>query len=365
MQAIRFVAGRDVLVGDETDSHSPPALRGIGHAGEIVRVGLLEETAPVPGLSLGVVVLDREEAVVVRSGRLAGITVRMPAVGAIASVAPSGARLLKLRPAGGAGAGAFPVLDLVEVAAAGAHQYVPGMPAILGEQVARKQVERRAARFAVEDLDPEEGFDGYVLVPVQRTASPIVAVDLGAKCDDEAVGGSPELRNVEVIDLFADDPGGHGIDVEAIDVAAHAVGLDQRCTAAHERVGNPQSGEVVRAEERVRQRLLAEFGEDQAAKQGSRAAGKPLVDSDDRAVVLLNLLLPQRHLGDEGHVKAPFDAHCGVISPDAGRSVLSAGEASAGPTGVARSRTRSVSMARRTTHETETSSRLATSTREA
>ena len=227
------------------------------------------------------------------------------------------------------------------------------------------QVERPAAGFAVEGLHPEKGLDRYVLVPVQRTTSPIIAIDFGPQRGNETIRGLAVCGNVETLDLFADDPGGHGIDVESIDAAANAVRLDQRRAAAHEWVGNPQSGEVVRPEERVRQRVLAEFGEDEAAKQGARAAGKPLVDGDDRAVVLLNLLLPQRHLGDEGDIEAPFDAHCGVISPEVRRSVPSAGEASAGPTGVARSRARSVSMARRTTHEIDTSSRFATSTSDA
>ena len=239
------------------------------------------------------------------------------------------------------------------------------MPAVFCQEVSRKQVERRAAGFAVEYLDPEEGFDGNVLVAIEGTESPIVAVHLGAKCGDEVFGSLLVARNVEVLDCLSDDPGRHRTDVVAIYIAADAVRLDQRSAAAHERICDPKAGEVVRPEERVLQAILAEFGEDQAAEQGAGTAGEPLVDADAGAVVLLDLLLSQRHQSDEGNVETPFDAHCGVIASDRVRFSWSVGEARAGPTEAVRSRVRSLSMARGTTHETETSSRLATSTREA
>ena len=40
--------------------------------------------------------------------------------------------------------------------------------------------------------------------------------------------------------------------------------------------------------------VVAEFREDETTKQGSRTAGEPLVNTDDGAVVLLDLLLPER-----------------------------------------------------------------------
>jgi len=52
-----------------------------------------------------------------------------------------------------------------------------------------------------------------------------------------------------------------------------------------------------------------ELREEKAPKQGARAPGEPLVDADDRAVVLLDLLLPERHFGDQGDIEAPLDAH--------------------------------------------------------
>ena len=102
MQAGRFVARWDVLIGDEPGSHLLASAPRGGHTGQVFRVGLLEEAAFVFCLSLRVVVLDREDAVFERSRRFAWIAVGMPAVGTIAPAASSGSGLLKYGPAGGA-----------------------------------------------------------------------------------------------------------------------------------------------------------------------------------------------------------------------------------------------------------------------
>ena len=104
-------------------------------------------------------------------------------------------------------------------------------------------------------------------------------------------------------------PGRHRIDVEALHIASDTVRLDQRGAAAHERIRDPDPPKVVRPEEQVLQPALAEFRKDQAAEQGPRTAGEPFVDADDRAVALLDLLLPERHPGDQGNVEALLDAH--------------------------------------------------------
>ena len=100
-------------------------------------------------------------------------------------------------------------------------------------------------------------------------------------------------------------------------IAADPVRLDERGSAAHERVRDPESPEFVRAKEDLVEGSLPELGEPQAAKQCARTSREPLVDADDRPVVLLDLLLPERHVGDQGDIEAPFDTH--VRFPSSGQ----------------------------------------------
>ena len=81
------------------------------------------------------------------------------------------------------------------------------------------------------------------------------AVDLGTECGDEGVRRPFVGANVEVLDLLADDPGGHRVDVEAFDVAANAVCLDQWRATTDERVDDPQAGKVIRLKKGLFQRF--------------------------------------------------------------------------------------------------------------
>ena len=188
------------------------------------------------------------------------------------------------------------------------------MAPVLRDQVARKQVERLPARFAVLHLHPEEGLDRYVRVTVVRAGGTVVAIDVGSQRRDERTGGPLVGGDVDRLDLLADDPGGHRVDVEAFHVAADAVRLQERGSAAHERIGDPQAREVIRAKEEILEGRLPELREQEAPKQGARTPGEPLVDADDRAVVLLDLLLPERHFRDQGDIEAPLDAHFRFLS---------------------------------------------------
>ena len=190
------------------------------------------------------------------------------------------------------------------------------MASILRQQVAGKQIDGRPAGFAIEHLDPQKRLHRHVRVPVARAGGPVVATDLGAQGVDERIGGLLVGREVDRLDLLADDPGRHRIDVEAIHVASDAIRLDERRPASHERVGDTQPGKVVGSKEEVVQATLAELGEHEAAEQGARAACEPLVDTDDRAVVLLDLLLSKRHFGDQRNIEAPLDTHDRLPAPD-------------------------------------------------
>ena len=183
------------------------------------------------------------------------------------------------------------------------------MASVLGEQIAWKQIDGRTAGYAVQHLHPQKRLHGHVRVPVARTQGPVVAADLGTQRGDQPIGSTLVGFNVDRLELLADDPGGHRIDVESFDIASDAVRLDERRSAPHERVGDSQSWEIVRSKEEILQTTLTELSEHEATKQSTGTAGEPFVDADDWAIVLLDLLLPERHRGDQRDVEATFDAH--------------------------------------------------------
>ena len=184
------------------------------------------------------------------------------------------------------------------------------MAAIRRQKVARKQIDQPPAGFAIEHLDPEEGFHRYIGVAVEGTERPVILIKVGAQGVDESTGSLFISRNVKLLDFLADDPGRHRIDIEAEHVASDAVRLDQRRSAAHKRIRYPDSRKVIRSEKGIIQTIFPELGKDQAAKQGARTACEPLVNADDRAIALLDLLFPERHFRDQGNVKTLLDTHC-------------------------------------------------------
>ena len=64
-----------------------------------------------------------------------------------------------------------------------------------------------------------------------------------------------------MLNLLADDPGRHRVDVESIHVASDAIRLDERRPPSHEGIGNPQARKVARSEEQVLQATLTELRE--------------------------------------------------------------------------------------------------------
>ena len=166
-----------------------------------------------------------------------------------------------------------------------------------------------------------------------------------------------------MLDLLADDPGRHRVDVESIHVASDAIRLDERRSPSHERIGNPQSRKVVRSKELVLQATLTELREQEATKQGSGTASEPLVNADDRAVVLLDLLLAERHFGDQGDVEPTFDTHPPLPLSES-ICCAPAGTRGIGPTRIDRPWARCVPIAWPTAGEAKTRFRSADSTSE-
>lgn len=205
--------------------------------------------------------------------------------------------------------------NFVEVSTGMTDQHVRRVPRVVREEVTRKQVNRHLASGAVDHLNPEEILDRDVVITVMRAVRAIGSADLAVEGSEELVGRRAVGHEVQVLDLFADDPGRHGIDVESQDITADAVGLDQRRAPAHERVGDDPAREIVGPEESIFQRPIAELGEDQAAEQGPRAPGEPLMDGDDRPVILLDLLLLEGQGSDQCDVEIALDTHCDYRFP--------------------------------------------------
>ena len=126
--------------------------------------------------------------------------------------------------------------------------------------------------------------------------------------------------DIQMFDFLADDPRCHRVYVKAGHVAANAVGLDQGRAAAHERISDFSAGKIVASEVEVGKWCFTEFGKRQRPEQAAGPPSEPLVYGDYGAVVLLNLLLTQRHGGNEGNIEAGFNGHERVsASKDHGR----------------------------------------------
>ena len=68
-------------------------------------------------------------------------------------------------------------LDFVEVVTRRTDQDMPWMPSLPSEYITWKQVERFAASFAIESLDPEERLDRYIFIALDRAGSAVIAID--------------------------------------------------------------------------------------------------------------------------------------------------------------------------------------------
>jgi len=131
--------------------------------------------------------------------------------------------------------------------------------AVLGKQVAGEQVECRSAAQTVQHLDPKEILHRHIAVAINWAVGTVIPLNLYAQGVGQFAGGSGVGVEVDVFEFLTDNPGRHGIHVEALDVAADAVGLDQRCAAAHEGVSNPDARKIVALKEGFLERAITEF----------------------------------------------------------------------------------------------------------
>jgi hypothetical protein len=99
---------------------------------------------------------------------------------------------------------------------------------------------------------------------------------------------------VEMLYLLPHDPIRHWIDILTNDITSETVGYSEPL-------------KIVCTIEGFLQGVLDKFGKQQTTEECSGTAGKPFVNGNNRPVVLLDLLFPQRQVGNEGHIEVTFN----------------------------------------------------------
>lgn len=183
------------------------------------------------------------------------------------------------------------VLRFGQHAAEGADKNIVGVAAVFCQEVTGEEVEPGAAMVAVPLLNPEEVFCMGVGGAALQAGRPVEVAYTVFKLTCNVGCGYSVGIEIEMFDFSANNPVGHGIDVETDDVTSKSICFHEGSAAPHERIGDCDAVELVGCVECVGEWLFNEFGEDQPPEESSRTAGEPLVDGNDWTVVLLNLLL--------------------------------------------------------------------------
>ena len=153
--------------------------------------------------------------------------------------------------------------------------------------------------LAVEHFDLQEGFDRHFVIAIEGTGSD--------------VEGFPFVCSRTI-------QGGHWVDVKALYVAFPAVCLDER----------PPKGSAIRMPDRslARKKGVSKSSVPNSERirpgtacPGGAQTSKPLVNTNERTVILLDLLLPRGHVGYQGNIKGPFNVYVVSCSP-CGKSTM-------------------------------------------
>ena len=120
-----------------------------------------------------------------------------------------------------------------------------------------------------------------------------------------------------MLDFLLNDPVGHWVDVKSRSITAEPVGFYERRAATHEGIANFQPLEAVCRIKRLLKGFIEKFGKQQTAEQCAGSSGKPLVNRNNRPIILLNLFFAQGKVGYERDVeiffyqaREPFIAGC-------------------------------------------------------
>jgi hypothetical protein len=183
------------------------------------------------------------------------------------------------------------------------------MTSVLGQEISGKQIVGRTAASTFILLDPKEVLDRCYALAV-RTGRHIKVTQLRLHIVGNVLGRRQERSDVKVSQRLPDDPVRHRIDVRTHHIEPQSVRFDQRSPASHEWIGD-RPRQAVSAPIHLVSRTINKLSQEQIPEQRSRTARKPLMDTDDGAIVLLNLLFWERKTGGEGSIEASFQTLTG------------------------------------------------------
>jgi hypothetical protein len=309
MKPIGFVARRDFIVWNKACGGLAQPLCCMVICDKVFVIWLLKEAPFMDGLAYWTVILQSEEAVA--GGACAR---RRKAIGLFAKrteAKTSRCRTLKHEGgfAIGAGSWCISVNLLVERSARGTKDDVEWMTPILSDQIPRKKVEVTFAMHAFLLLDPKKILDRGSHFPAFGTAREIQLADLCPQTFQDLAGGRLVGFKVQPGEFLANHPVSHRVDIKAENVTAKTIGLQERCPSTHERISYPPATQIMRLVEGFLKRRIRKLREYQPPKKRTGTPREPLMDRNDRPIILLNLLLSKSKRCDKWDVKITFNGH--------------------------------------------------------
>ena len=133
------------------------------------------------------------------------------------------------------------------------------MPHGFGQNISQKQIVFLRTSAALPLLNPKKIFDISVFSTRDLAASLVEIADVCGKRRSQLRRSLAISIKVKAVNFFMHDPGRHWVDVETYDIAAKAVGLNEWCATAHERVRYLLTWKTVRLIVRLRHAPVAEF----------------------------------------------------------------------------------------------------------
>ena len=219
MEAVGLIAAENFLIGYKAWNECCPPFSYCLIPGKVLGIWLLEESTAVFVAAVRIVVFDSKHAMPRRAGIGSRICINMSATRAGASVPPRRA----VFPQGGttltALSGALLVVDIIQFAATMANQDVFRVTRVIGNKIAGKQVYRKSTSIAVCCLDPKKVFDRNVTVTKERAVGSIGGADLLSQRLNQRTRGRAIGFQIQVFNLFANNPRSHWIDVKSLHVA--------------------------------------------------------------------------------------------------------------------------------------------------
>lgn len=306
VEAFGLVALRNGIIRNELRTDPFQFLRRLGKFRQVLRIRSLEQPTFSDALRVGFrqVVFDGEQAVV---GRFPGLASDPRiAVQATRAVPCGNMRGRQRLAAGGTRSWMPAILRFKDLSAMSAGEDICGMANVLGDQMAGKEIMILSTRSAAHRLDPKKilrlrQLAGFWTGRLKEV--PDLLPQMSAQCH-RRFGVCGEIK---ILNFLPHDPPRHWIDIGGRDRAPQAVRFDHRCPSAHERIEDMLVAKMMGAKEGLFDCLPTEFRQQQRPKKRSGSPRKPLMDGDQRTVILLNLFFRQRHPRDKGNLEIAFD----------------------------------------------------------